>query len=76
MLWPPDALDMDPAAPMVHTLPSGMIFDLTAEQYARDWVLAQFYFHIITAYAILRKEQVDIGKIDYIPHMLPYLRTH
>jgi hypothetical protein len=72
----PDALDMDPAAPMVHTLPSGMIFDLTAEQYARDWVLAQFYFHIITAYAILRKEQVDIGKIDYIPHMLPYLRTH
>jgi hypothetical protein len=39
-------------------------------------VLAQFYFHIITAYAILRKEQVDIGKIDYIPHMLPYLRTH
>lgn len=71
----PDALDMAPAAPVAHALPNGMIFDLTAEQYARDWVLAQFYFHIMTAYAILRSEKLELGKIDYIPHMLPYLRA-
>ena len=71
----PDALDMAPAAPITHALPNGMIFDLTAEQYARDWVLAQFYFHIMTAYAILRSEKLELGKIDYIPHMLPYLRA-
>ena len=71
----PDALDMAPAAPIAHTLPNGMTFDLTAEQYARDWVLAQFYFHIMTAYAILRSEKLELGKIDYIPHMLPYLRA-
>ncbi|QTD56942.1 DUF1993 domain-containing protein [Parasphingorhabdus cellanae] len=69
-----DALDADPDAPIVHELPSGMIFDLTAEQYARDWTLAQFYFHLMTAYAILRSEKVELGKVDYIPHMLGFLR--
>ncbi|WP_422342678.1 DUF1993 family protein [Parasphingorhabdus sp.] len=69
-----DALDVDPRAPIVHELPSGMVFDLTAEQYARDWTLAQFYFHLMTAYAILRSERVELGKVDYIPHMLGFLR--
>ena len=51
-----------------------MVFDLTAEQYARDWTLGQFYFHLMTAYAILRSEGVELGKADYIPHMFPYIR--
>jgi len=71
----PDALDVDPDSPIAHALPNGMIFDLTAAQYARDWTLAQFYFHIMTAYAILRREGVALGKADYIPHLLPHLRT-
>lgn len=70
----PDALDLDPASPLPHELPNGMIFDLTAWQYARDWTLAQFYFHIMIAYAILRSRGVDLGKADYIPHLLPHLR--
>jgi hypothetical protein len=70
----PGALDMDPDSPIAHQLANGMIFDLTAEQYARDWMLGQFYFHVMTAYSILRSAGVDIGKADYIPHMLPYLR--
>jgi uncharacterized protein len=70
-----DALDVGPDSPIAHELPNGMIFDLTAEQYARDWALPQFYFHLMTAYAILRSESVALGKIDYIPHMLPYLRS-
>ena len=69
-----DMPDGDPQRPVAHALPAGMIFDLTAEQYARDWSLPQFYFHVMTAYAILRREGVDIGKIDYVAHMLPYLR--
>lgn len=51
-----------------------MIFDFTAEQYARDWAMAQFYFHVMTAYAILRAERVDLGKADYIPHLIAHLR--
>ncbi|VWX46385.1 DUF1993 family protein [Novosphingobium sp. 9U] len=70
----PDALDVDPQSPIAHALPIGMVFDLTALQYARDWALGQFYFHVMTAYAILRNAGVNIGKADYIPHMLPFMR--
>jgi hypothetical protein len=71
----PDALDMAPEQPVAHALANGMVFDLTAEQYARDWALGQFYFHVMTAYAILRSHKVALGKGDYIPHMLPFLRA-
>ena len=70
----PDALDGDPERPIAHALPTGMIFDLTAERYARDWTLPQFYFHLMTGYAILRSQSVDLGKADYVPHMFAYLR--
>lgn len=70
----PDALDMDPAAAIVHDLPMGMIFDFNAEQYARDWALSQFYFHLMAAYLILRNQKVALGKGDYVAHMLPFLR--
>ena len=69
-----EAVQADFAAPIAHALPNGMIFDLTAEQYARDWALPQFYFHVMVAYAILRREGVDLGKADYVAHMFPYLR--
>ena len=67
-------LDADPEMQIAHELPNGMIFDLTADQYARDWALPQFYFHLMTAYAILRSEKAELGKADYIPHMFAYLR--
>lgn len=69
-----NALDVDPALPIAHALPTGMIFDLTAEQYARDWALPQFYFHVMTAYAILRAEGITLGKADFVAHMFAYLR--
>jgi hypothetical protein len=70
-----DALDGQPEdAPLVLELPDGRKFDLSREQFARDWALGQFYFHIMAAYAILRKEGVEVGKADYVPHMFAYLR--
>lgn len=69
-----EALDVDPKAPIAHALPAGMIFDLTAEQYARDWALPQFHFHVMIAYAILRSQGMDLGKADYVAHMFTYLR--
>jgi hypothetical protein len=72
----PDALDpARPGEPLVLDLEMGLTFDLTKEQFARDWALGQFYFHIMAAYAILRKEGVEIGKADYVPHMFGYLRA-
>jgi hypothetical protein len=72
---PPHALDANPEGSIDHELPNGMIFELTAEQYARDWAAAQFYFHVMTAYAILRAGKVELGKADYIPHLLSNLRS-
>ena len=69
-----DAPDIDPSTPIAHDLPQGMIFDLTAEQYVRDWALPQFYFHVMTAYAILRSQGIELGKVDYVAHMFGYLR--
>lgn len=65
---------VDDAAAIAHALPQGMIFDLTVAQYARDWALPQFYFHVMIAYAILRAEGVALGKADYVAHMFAYLR--
>ena len=69
-----DMPDLDPATPIAHTLPQGIVFDLTAEQYVRDWALPQFYFHLMTAYAILRSQGVELGKADYVAHMFAYVR--
>jgi hypothetical protein len=69
------ALDRAPAdAAIALTLPMGLTFDLTREQFARDWAIGQFYFHVMAAYAILRTQGVEIGKADYVPHMFAYLR--
>jgi uncharacterized protein len=55
-------------------LPDGHIFDLTDAEYIRDWALPQFYFHVNTAYAILRANGVKLGKQDYALQMFKYLR--
>jgi hypothetical protein len=60
--------------PLAHELPMGMIFDMTGEQYVRDWALPQAAFHQMSAYAILRQAGVPLGKVDYVPHMFAYLR--
>jgi uncharacterized protein len=34
--------------------------------FLQKWVLPNFYFHVVTAYAILRHNGVDLGKRDYL----------
>ena len=68
------ALDGDSDQPLAHELPNGMVLDLTLGQYARDWALPQFFFHVMTAYAILRSESVPLGKADYVAHLFPFIR--
>ncbi|ADG11764.1 DUF1993 domain-containing protein [Caulobacter segnis] len=55
-------------------LPNGVVFDMTGEQFVRDWAFAQFYFHATTAYAILRHKGVPLGKPDWVSHMFAYIR--
>ena len=39
---------------------------LTGFDYATEYALPNFYFHVTTAYSILRKNGVNIGKSDFI----------
>lgn len=39
---------------------------LSGFEYATQYLMPNFYFHVVTAYAILRKNGVSIGKSDYI----------
>ena len=70
----PDELDAAAEKPLAHELPTGMIFDMTGDQYVRDWALPQAAFHYMIAYALLRHAGVPLGKVDYVPHMFAYLR--
>lgn len=55
-------------------LPNGMVFDMTAFSYVRDWAQPQFYFHLVAAYGILRHMGVPLGKADYVSYVTQYLR--
>jgi hypothetical protein len=55
-------------------MPNGVVFDMTGEQFLRDWSLAQFYFHLMAAYALLRHKGVALGKPDYVAHAIAYVR--
>lgn len=71
-----DAVAIDAAADLkiAIELPNNITFDMTGSEYAVDWVTPQFYFHLVTAYNILRHNGVPLGKADYVQHMFAYLR--
>src|SRR3546814_19076128 len=70
----PAAFGDDADRPVEFSLPNGMVFDLRALDYVRDWALPQFYFHIVAAYAILRHMGVPLGKAVYASYMMQPLR--
>ncbi len=39
---------------------------LTGRDYVTDFAIANFYFHLTTAYSILRHNGVELGKMDFI----------
>lgn len=52
----------------------GRYCELPARQYVSDYVLPNFYFHITTTYAILRKLGVPLGKADYMSFLAPHVK--
>lgn len=53
----------------------GMYCELPARQYVSEYLLPNLYFHITTAYAILRKLGVPLGKADYMSFLAPHVRV-
>ena len=62
---PADALNGREDAPVVLKFPNGE-FTFAGRDYVLGFVLPNFYFHVATAYDILRMKGVPIGKIDYL----------
>lgn len=50
---------------IVLTFPSATL-KFTGQDYVTKFVLPNFYFHVAMAYALLRKNGVDIGKRDFL----------
>ena len=41
-------------------------FEFVGDQYLLTWIIPNFYFHITTAYNILRHNGVEVGKSDFL----------
>lgn len=67
-------IDASAQQPVAVTLADGLTFDMTGHEYAVHWATPQFYFHLVTAYNILRHNGVPLGKAHYVQHMFAYAR--
>ncbi|GAB3751372.1 DUF1993 domain-containing protein [Lysobacter olei] len=52
----------------------GRYCELPARQYVSEYLLPNLYFHVTTAYAILRSLGVPVGKADFMTYLAPHVR--
>ena len=57
-------------------LADNLALEMNGLQFLRDWALPNFYFHLVTAYDILRHNGVNIGKRDYLSRIAGAIRQH
>ncbi len=56
---------------VVIKFPNGMSYRFVGGQYLAGFALPNFFFHVTTAYAILRNAGVSLGKADFLQHLGP-----
>jgi len=49
--------------------PNGMGYNFTGAEFLSGFALPNFFFHVTTTYALLRKEGVALGKPDFLQHL-------
>ena len=52
----------------------GAYIELPSSNYVHEFLMPNFYFHLVTAYNILRMAGVSIGKQDYMMHLVPFIK--
>jgi uncharacterized protein len=57
-----------------HKIAPGFSLELSGIDYVNEFLMPNFYFHLVTAYDILRMSGVSIGKKDYMMHLMPFLK--
>lgn len=55
-------------------LPPNNGLTLRGTAYVNDWLMPNFYFHYVTAYNILRSRGLEIGKANYMAHLIHLVR--
>jgi uncharacterized protein len=63
--YKPEQLDGAEAREIVIKIPNSE-FKFSGVDYVNHWVMPNFYFHLTTAYAILRHNGVELGKRDFL----------
>ena len=64
-------LDAGADREVVLKFPNGMGYRFTGSAYLTGFALPNFFFHVTTAYAILRAAGVSLGKPDFLQHLGP-----
>jgi hypothetical protein len=65
------ALDGSEDGEVVIKFPNGMGYRFLGGKYLAGFALPNFFFHVTTAYAILRSAGVSLGKPDFLQHLGP-----
>ena len=60
-----DSIDGKEDTKIVLTFPTGE-YRFTGHSFVTTFVLPNFYFHVTTAYGLLRMRGVPVGKLDYL----------
>lgn len=55
-------------------LGQGLYAELFGLSYVNDFLMPNFYFHMTTAYNILRMAGVPVGKRDFMMHLVPFVK--
>lgn len=63
---PAQRIDGQELKDVTFTAGKGTTRTMLAEDYVKTWALPNVFFHITTAYVILRHNGVDLGKTDYL----------
>jgi hypothetical protein len=56
-------------------IPDGLMIEMDGMRFLTSWSLPHFYFHIVTAYDILRHLGVVIGKKEYLNQVGSFIRA-
>lgn len=63
---PADAFDGREAQDVTFPVGKEKTKTMTGEAYLKHFALPNFFFHVVTAYNLLRQGGVDLGKMDYL----------
>ncbi len=60
---------------IIFDVSEGLELRMKGVEFLKDWALPHFYFHVVTAYDILRHNGIPLGKQDYLHHAAAFIHA-